>query len=64
MEIALDFSIPTERAIRVLQAAATASIGEKGVLAKPRPKVELHGTNEFGVLYRIKYFINGDKLSP
>ncbi|WP_419799037.1 MAG: mechanosensitive ion channel family protein [Terasakiella sp.] len=56
----LDFSVPTERAIRVLTAAVQASIGDKGPLPKPAPKVRANNITPYGVEYKIRYYIDPD----
>lgn len=52
----LDFSIPTDRALRVLQAGAQAAIGQCGVLENPPPNVIVGGTNQLGVEYKIRFW--------
>lgn len=55
-EIILDFSVPTDRALRILTAGALSAVGRGGVLEKPEPNVIIAGTNEFGVEYRIRFW--------
>jgi small-conductance mechanosensitive channel/CRP-like cAMP-binding protein len=53
----LDFSVPRERALRVLLAGVMAARGPKGPLAaSPLPKVRVSGVTEIGVEYRITYW--------
>ncbi len=60
----LDFSVPTDRAIRVLRAGVFESIGEEGPLADPPPKVRVTGTNHNGVDYFVRYFLDPRRVSP
>ncbi len=55
-EFCLDYSIPTERACRVLQAGAKAAAGKHGILETPEPNVVVSGTNALGVVYKIRYW--------
>ena len=60
----LGFSVPSERAIRVLEAAIRATMGASEVLEEPRPKVRIHGVSKLGVEYRIRYWVVPRDLSP
>ncbi|MFQ5640043.1 MAG: cyclic nucleotide-binding domain-containing protein [bacterium] len=53
----LDFSIPTERASRILLAGAKAAIGEKGILENPEPNVVVSKTNQLGIEYKVRYWM-------
>lgn len=53
----LDFSVPTDRACRVLQAGAKAVAGEKGILEKPEPNVIVGGTTAMGVEYKVRFWM-------
>lgn len=53
----LDFSVPTERACRVLLAGVTATVGQKGILERPAPNVVVSGTNTLGVEYKVRYWM-------
>ncbi len=64
MDFVLDFSVPTERAVRVLSAALVSTIGSKGPLASPPPKVLVNGVTEYGVEYRLQYFLEPAQVSP
>ena len=55
-EFCLDYSIPTERACRVLLAGAKAAVGQKGILEHPEPRVLVSGTNELGIIYKVRYW--------
>ncbi len=60
----LDFSVPTERAIRVLESATKAVCRPKGVLEDPRPKARVTRVNDLGIEYRVRYWIVPADLSP
>ena len=60
----LDFSVPTERAIRVLESAVKAVCRPQGVLEDPRPKVRVTRVNDLGIEYRIRYWVVPADLSP
>jgi len=64
MDFVLDFSVPTERVIRILSAALVSTIGPKGPLAKPAPKVRVNGITEYGVQYRLRYFLEPADVTP
>jgi small-conductance mechanosensitive channel len=53
----LDFSVPVDRAMRVILAGAKAAVGVKGMLEDPRPKVLLGKTTELGVEYKVRFWI-------
>ncbi len=55
----LDFSVPPQRALRVLEAGVRAVCGHQGgPLAHPEPKVIIGATNVLGVEYRVRYWLN------
>lgn len=60
--ITLDFSVHTERALRVLLAGAKAACGPNGPLHEPEPKVFVWGTSELGIEYRIRHWQPYDTL--
>lgn len=64
LEFVLDFSVSTDRAIRVLTAAAIQAIGNKGPLADPVPKVRVNGITQYGVEYKLRYYLDPAKTSP
>ena len=64
LDYTLDFSIPTDRATRIFNAALLESIGPKGILSSPIPKTIFTGVNSDGAVYKLKYFINPVKVSP
>lgn len=59
--ISLDFSIETERALRVLQSGAKSVANQHGFYENPEPKVLVKNINEIGVEYEIQYWINAWK---
>lgn len=64
MDFVLDFSVPTDRAVRILTAALVSTIGPKGPLANPAPKVRVNGVTDYGVQYRLRYFLEPADVSP
>ncbi|HEY9078820.1 mechanosensitive ion channel family protein [Magnetovibrio sp.] len=64
IDVVLDFSVPTDRALRILGAALTQSIGNAGPLAHPAPKVRANGISPHGIEYRLRYFLNPTKVTP
>ena len=60
----LDFSVPSERAIKVFNAALRESIGAKGPLAKPAPKTIFNGVNSDGAVYKMRYYLDPTLCSP
>lgn len=64
LEFVLDFSVPTERAIRVLSAAMIESVGNKGPMDDPAPEVRVSGTTEYGIQYKARYFLEPADVSP
>ena len=57
----LDFAVPHERALRILRAGALAA---KGPLPNPPPKVRVNGVNNFGVEYKVRYWLLPKEMSP
>ena len=64
MNYTLDFSIPSDRAIRVLTAALLDSVGPAGPVASPKPKAILTKVNSDGAVYKLKYFLEPAQVSP
>ena len=60
----LDFTIPSDRAIRIFNAALLDSVGPKGPVASPRPTTILTGINSDGAVYKLKYFLEPAEVSP
>ena len=61
----VDFSVPVERVRRIAQAAAKEAILSKGFQSIPEPTVVVNQINEYGVSYKVQYWISYWKdLSP
>lgn len=56
--VSLDYSVPPDRAMRVLGAGAMSVAGTGIVLEDPSPKVRIKGFTDAGVDYKVKYFID------
>lgn len=54
--ICLDFSVPVERARRVMIGGVRAMTHPDGPLAEPAPTVLVEGTSDLGVVYRVDYW--------
>lgn len=64
IEFTLDYKVPYERAIRILTAAMIDSIGDKGPLADPKPKVRLNGIGTYGLTYLGRYYLRPEQVTP
>lgn len=64
LDFVLDFAVPTERALRILSAALVSTIGPKGPVAEPAPKARVNGVTEYGVQYRLRYYLEPHEVSP
>lgn len=64
LDFILDFSVDNERAIRIINTGVRASIGERGPLADPPPKVRASEVTKYGVLYKARYYLNTVDVSP
>ena len=64
LDYTLDFSVPSDRAIRIFNAALIDSIGPKGPVASPKPKTIMTGVNSDGVVYKLRYFLEPTEVSP
>ena len=64
LKYTLDFSISSERAIGIFNAALLDSVGSKGPLADPRPKTILTGVNSDGAVYLLRYYLDPTLVSP
>ncbi|NQW00065.1 MAG: mechanosensitive ion channel [Rhodospirillales bacterium] len=62
--ITLDVSIPSERALSILDAALKEAVLIGGPLEKPESKVRTSAINEDGITYKLKYFIDPRKGGP
>ena len=60
----LDFAIPSDRAIRIFNAALLDSVGPKGPVASPKPTTILTGIRSDGAVYKLKYFLEPKQVSP
>ncbi len=60
----LDYSVPPERAARILLAGVKAVIGPGGPRPKPEPVVRIAGTNSTGVEYWVRYWIKYGEDAP
>jgi small-conductance mechanosensitive channel/CRP-like cAMP-binding protein len=61
----LDYSVPSQRAIRVLMAGAMEAIMHEGFVRENEPQVLIDQTNELGIVYSLRYWIlPWHKLSP
>lgn len=56
MSVFLDFDVPADRALRVLNAAVRSVTGKAGILDEPAPNARIRGIALQGVEYKIKYF--------
>ncbi|MEO5329585.1 MAG: mechanosensitive ion channel family protein [Magnetococcus sp. THC-1_WYH] len=64
LKFTFDFSVPVDRALRVLQSGVLNAIAPGTVLETPRPEVLLNGINEYGVEYCMRYSIPPAKIPP
>ena len=64
IDYTLDFSVPSDRAIKIFNAALTESIGSKGPLATPPPKTIFNGSNSDGAVYKMRYYLDPVAVSP
>ncbi len=63
LTFSFDFSIDSDRILRVLTAGALSVVGD-GILADPEPKVRIKGISSTGVEYKVKYWIDCAKGGP
>jgi len=59
--VVLDEDVPSERALRILNAAIR---GNETILKDPAPKARISGFNELGIKYSISYWLQPTKISP
>ena len=64
IDYTLDFTVPSDRAIRIFNAALRESIGKKGPLASPPPKTIFNGVNSDGAVYKMRYYLEPTQVSP
>ena len=64
LDFTLDFSVDTQRGLRILNAALLGAVGERGPLGDPEPKVRISGVGEHGIVYKARYYIDPIVTSP
>lgn len=64
LSVFLDFDVPTDRALRVLNAAVRSVSGTTGIPDDPAPKARIRGVSPQGVEYKIKYLLDPRKAGP
>ena len=64
LEFVLDYSIPAERAIRILSAGVKALVDDHRILADPEPEVRLDHALADGQRYEVRYFILPVNVTP
>ena len=64
IDYTIDFSVPSDRAITIFNAALLESVGSKGPVASPRPKTIFTGVNSDGAVYKLRYFLDPVAVSP
>ncbi|MBF0421096.1 MAG: mechanosensitive ion channel [Magnetococcales bacterium] len=64
LKFTFDFSVPVDRALRVLTSGVLNAVGPDTVLEKPTPEVLLCVVNQLGVEYCMRYSINPAKIPP
>lgn len=62
--LTLDYSVPVERALRVLHAGALAALGRHGLLTVPPPQVILARATPLGVDYLVRFWIRAAEITP
>ena len=61
LKVCIDFSVPSDRVLRILNAAVRA-VDE--VLQEPAPKARIEDVGRDGVVYHIHYWLRPDQVSP
>lgn len=56
--IPIDYSVPIEQAKTILFTGAKKVLTEKGFFTEPEPNIIVSETNEFGIIYLVRYWIN------
>ena len=64
IDYSVDFSVPSDRAITIFNAALLESVGSKGPVASPRPKTIFTGVNSDGAVYKLRYYLDPVAVSP
>jgi len=56
--IPIDYSVPIEQAKTILFSGAKKVLTEEGFFTEPEPNIIVSETNEFGIIYLVRYWIN------
>jgi len=56
--IPIDYSVPIEQAKTILYTGAKKVLTEEGFFTEPEPNIIVSETNEFGIIYLVRYWIN------
>ena len=64
LEFVLDYSVPPNRAIRILTAAIHSLVDDLKFLSAPEPEIRLHKSFNHGQGYEVRYFILPVNISP
>jgi len=56
--IPIDYSVPIEQAKTILFSGARKVLTEEGFFTEPEPNIIVFETNEFGIIYLVRYWIN------
>jgi len=56
MSVFLDFELPTDRALRVLNAGVHSAVGRAGIIGEPAPYARINNVTPDGVEYKIKFY--------
>ncbi len=64
LSVFLDYDVPAERALRVLNAAVRGVVGKVGILEEPAPTARIRGIALQGVEYKIKYYQDPRRAGP
>ena len=60
--VTLDYSLPVDRALRILEAAARSASGMKGFEASPPPEVFIRDSAGYGLVYEIEFGFDASVL--
>ncbi len=64
LDFALDYSVPPNRAIRLLEGAVKSLIDDTRILGQPEPEVRLDEALSYGQKYEVRFFILPTGVSP
>ena len=56
--IPIDYSVPIEQAKTILYTGAKKVLTDEGFFTEPEPNIIVSETNEFGIIYLVRYWIN------